>query len=290
LDSKRRASILKSLRNASLLWIAAALLALGTASQSRAESPAPPADLATRAREAYDAAKFQEAISLWLQAGRYEELSADTLFNIGNACYRAGSPGHAALYYRRALSRNPSHQESRQNLRFLERKYGSITVQRPEYQYALARFPLSTWKNTLWTGIWLCLLAGLVFPATRSGARIRLPAIAALAIGPLIAIAGGLGWRHFPNDSEFAPIARQAVVIAEKAVLHADAARTSPEVIDAPPGSLCEVIQRSGRWAYIAFATKTRGWIPLDAIEPVTPATPPTPPKIRKPRADGKSA
>ncbi|MCX6867022.1 MAG: hypothetical protein NTV46_12540, partial [Verrucomicrobia bacterium] len=88
----------------------------------------------------------------------------------------------------------------------------------------------------------------------------------------------------------FAPLRHQAVIIDDQAILHADAARTSPEVIDAPPGSLCEVIHESGRWAYVAFASKTRGWIPVDAIEKVVPAMPPQPPTIRKPKADGKSA
>jgi hypothetical protein len=80
------------------------------------------------------------------------------------------------------------------------------------------------------------------------------------------------------------------VIIGDKAILHADASRTSPEVIDAPPGSLCEVIRHTGRWAYVSFATKTRGWIPSESLENVVPATPPTPPSIRKPKADGKSA
>ena len=142
----------------------------------------------------------------------------------------------------------------------------------------------------VWAGVWLCALAMLVFPATRPGARLRIAAVAALVAGPLLAACGGLGWRYFPDDAEFAPLARQAVIVGEKAVLHTDAARTSPEVIDAPPGSLCEVIHRSGRWAYVAFATKTRGWVPVSAIEMVVPDTPPEPPAIRKPKADGKSA
>jgi tetratricopeptide (TPR) repeat protein len=281
LDPKRRDSILRVLRKAAMLWMAAALLETGTA---RAD------DLATQAQAAYDTAKYDVAIGLWLKAGSYEKLSPDTLFNIGNACYRAGSPGHAALYYRRALARDPSHQESRQNLRFIERKHGSITVHRPEYQYAIAKLSLSTWQGMLWTGAWICTLAALVFPATRPGARIRMPAVAALVAGPLLAACGGLGWWYFPNDAEFAAVERQAVIIGEKAILHSDAARTSPEVIDAPPGSLCEVIRESGRWAYVAFATKTRGWVPMENVEKVIPTTPPVPPTIRKPKADGKSA
>ncbi len=133
------------------------------------------------------------------KAGTYEDLTADTLYNIGNACYRAGSPGHAALYYRRALARDPGHQESRQNLRFIERKCGAITVHRPEYQYALARFPLAAWQGMLWTGVWLCVLAALVFPATRPGARVRVVAVAALVIAPLLAAFGGSRLAVFPQ-------------------------------------------------------------------------------------------
>jgi hypothetical protein len=133
-------------------------------------------------------------------------------------------------------------------------------------------------------------LAALVFPATRAGARLRIAAIAACFIGPMLAVCGGLGWRCFPNDSEFAIPERQAVIVGEKAVLHVDAARTSPEVIDAPAGSLCEVIGESGHWVYVAFATKTRGWIPMEWIEKVVPITPPAPPVIRKPKANEKSA
>ncbi len=283
LDPQRRASILRTLRRAATACLAIGLLALGTPTVRAA-------DIATEAQEAYESAKFDDAIKLWLSAGNYNDLAADTLYNIGNACYRSGSPGYAALYYRRALVRDSGHEESRQNLRFIERKYGAITVQRPEFQYAIARLPLSNWKAILWGGVWSCVLALLVFPATRSGARIRIFAIAALVLGPLIASVGILGCRYFPDDAEFAPIASQAVIISEKAVLHADAARTSPEVIDAPPGSLCHVIRESGRWAYVAFATKTRGWVPVESIEKVLPTEAPSPPKFRKPKADGKTA
>jgi hypothetical protein len=283
LETKRRDAILKLLRKAAMVIVAGCLLG-GGIGQARA------ADLSAGALEAYDSARYDEAIKLWLQGGRYEDLTTDTLYNIGNACYRAGSPGQAALYYRRALARDPGHQESRQNLRFIERKCGAITVFRPEYQYVLARLSLHVWQGLFWTGVWLCGLAVLVFPAFRAGSRVRVAAVGALLAGPLLVATGALGWRYFPNDAEFAALGRQAVIVSDNAVLHADAARTSPEVIDAPAGSLCEVIHETGRWAYVAFATRTRGWIPVEAIEKVVPATPPVAPTIRKPKADGKSA
>jgi len=247
-------------------------------------------EVSAKAKEAYDAARFEESAKLWLEAGAYEDLSADTLYNIGNAAYRMGAPGQAALYYRRALSRDTAHGEARQNLRFLERKYGSITIERPTYQYAIARVPLSGWKGALWAGAWMLVIGLLVFPATHAGSRWRVAGVIGFILGPLMMSLGVLGWRYFPDDAEFAPIARQAVVVGEKVVLHTDAARTSPEVIDAPPGSVAEVIRRSGDWAYVAFATKTRGWVLIDSIEMVIPAGKPQPPKLKKTAADGSSA
>lgn len=280
LGTEKRSAILRTLRG---LLTALCIIFVMDAVQAHA-------GVAAEARAAYEAARYDDAISQWLKADSYDSLSPDVLYNIGNACYRAGSPGHAALYYRRALARDPGHQEARQNLRFIERKHGSITVHRPEYQYALARIPLSTWKGMLWTGAWFCALGLLVFAATRPGARLRMVAVVALVIAPLLAAGGALGWRYFPDDAEFAPLTRQAVIIGEKVILHSEAARTAPEVIDAPPGSLCEVIQKSGRWAYVAFATKTRGWVPVESIEPIIPAGVPQPPKIRKAKADGDTA
>ncbi|MCX6867165.1 MAG: hypothetical protein NTV46_13280, partial [Verrucomicrobia bacterium] len=145
LQPKRREAIIRLLHQTDLVLLTACLLGNG-GGQARA------ADLSGNALEAYDSAQYSEAIKLWLQGGLYDDLTADTLFNIGNACYRAGSPGYAALYYRRALARDSGHQESRQNLRFIERKCGAITVHRPEYQYVLAKFPLAAWQNLLWTG------------------------------------------------------------------------------------------------------------------------------------------
>ena len=129
-----------------------------------------------------------------------------------------------------------------------------------------------------------------MFPATRRGARIRVAAICALIIGPLVAAGGFLGWHYYPNDAEFAPYAAQAVIVGEQVAVRSDASRTAPEVIDAPVGSLCEIIHVAGDWAYISFATQTRGWVPLSTLEKIIPAAPPTVPKIRKPLATERTA
>lgn len=279
----RRQEILQSLRKAAFSLILLSLLGAGISASNAQE-------VAASAKEAYESAKFEEAAALWLDAAPYEDLSADTLYNIGNAAYRMGSPGDAALYYRRAMVRETDHEEARQNLRFIERKYGSISVSRQAYQYALAKLPLSGWKTIFWGGAWMLVIGLLIFPATRAGARLRVAGVIGFILGPLLISLGALGWHYFPDDAEFAALDRQAVVVGGGVVLHTDAARTSPQVIDAPPGSLAEVIQRSGRWVYIGFATKTRGWVEASDIEMVVPKGKPEPPKAKKIEVDGSSA
>ncbi len=271
----RRDEILKTLRKATLA-LALAFLTLGFAPRAQAT------DISKEAQEAYNGGKYEDAIKLWQSAGDYKSLSPQVLYNIGNASYRLGSPGHAALYYRRALVRDSTFEEARQNLRFLERKHGSLSIQYSNFQYSLAKIPQAGWKGLLWAGLWVTGLAILVFPATRPGARVRVAAATLLVIAPLIASFGALGWRYYPSDSVFAPLDRQAVIISPNTILHSDAARTAPEVIDAPPGSLCEILRVSGKWAYVSFTTKTRGWVPVNAFEKLVPDTEPGVPKVIK--------
>ncbi len=279
----RRQSILRSLKKAAfgMVILSFVFLFVGSASAK---------DIQAEAKAAYEAAKYEDAAKLWLNAGSFEDLSADTLYNIGNSAYRMGAPGQAALYYRRALVKDGSHGEARQNLRFIERKYGAITVSRPDYQYSIAKIPLHIWRGGLWTGAWVLLIALLLFPATRSASRWRVAGVCGLILGPLLISLGALGWHYYPDDADFSPLARQAVVVAPDTVLHTDAARTSPEVIDAPQGSLAEVYKRSGRWVYIGFASQTRGWVPAAVIEMIVPKEKPEPPKVRKSAGDGSSA
>jgi hypothetical protein len=154
----------------------------------------------------------------------------------------------------------------------------------------LARVSLETWYGGFQIGSWILLLAVLVFFATRPGNRLRICGLVGLILAPLIIIFTLLGCHYYPNDAQFAPLSKQAVIVGDKVVLYTDASRTSPEVIDAPPGSLAEVIDECGDWAYVGFATQTRGWVPIEFVKKIIPNQNPEPPKILKSTADGSSA
>ncbi len=280
MDRSERQRVLKQLRKLALPLVAF-FLALSSEQGFSQETP----------EKLYDEGRYADAGKAWLESGPYEQLPADTLFNVGNAAYRLGSPGEAALYYRRALLRDGTHPEARQNLRFLERKFGSVTIDRPDYQHQLARVPVSTWKNLVWVAGWMVAAGLLIFPATRPGAGIRIVSIISFVTAPLIAAAGIVAWKYYPDDARFAPANEQAVVVADTAAVRTDAARTAPKVIDAPAGSLCRKITQSGDWAYVAFTNDSRGWIPLADIELLVPEeTSPAAPKTRPAKSSENNA
>lgn len=278
LPSSRRKEILHTLRK---LAFAVVIMAMAFGPSLQAEqASSQPVDATT----AYQQGNYKEAINQWLAAGPYEQLTASTLYNIGNACYRAGSQGHAALYYRRALLVDPGLDEARQNLRFLERKFGALTIKRPNYQYTLTKIPEVWFKNVMLGCLWFVVIAVLIFPATNRGSRLRIFAVAALIVCPLLSLGSAMARHYYPNDSVFAPYAEQAVIVKDKTVVYADASRTSGQVIEVPAGSLCRIIRQSDRWVYIAFASQTRGWVTADQLELLIPTSPPKAPDLSPPK------
>lgn len=75
--------------------------------------------LIEQADSAYSADKFDEAASLYRKAMSVEGVSAPLYYNLGNAEYRQGHLGQAILNYERALRIDPTMDDARQNLEFV---------------------------------------------------------------------------------------------------------------------------------------------------------------------------
>ncbi|MDD2960927.1 MAG: tetratricopeptide repeat protein [Muribaculaceae bacterium] len=78
--------------------------------------------LSSKAEAAYTADNYIEAQRLYLEAEKKEGISSELFFNIGNTYYRLGNKGKAILYYERALNIDPSNEEARTNLEFVNSK------------------------------------------------------------------------------------------------------------------------------------------------------------------------
>ncbi len=72
-----------------------------------------------RADSAYTADQFKEALDLYNQALTEDGSSSTLYYNIGNCYYRLGKPGMAIVSYERALRLDPTNQDAKTNLAFV---------------------------------------------------------------------------------------------------------------------------------------------------------------------------
>ena len=280
LGNPERLDVIKHLRRRALeISSLLLLLALLGPGEARANGDEPtPQRLYQQAEAAWNKNAYHLAIPLYHEAHEDDALPADVLYNIGNCYFRLGERGLATLYYRRALHRHPGHPEARQNLRFLKRKTGAITTERSGYQKWLEKLPRSLYANLIAGGLWLVVLASLAFFSVQGWRRLLLTS---LSVGPVIALAGGVGLLLYPTDIEFAPVSEQATMINKDSILAGTEAATisedgkspagSHKVIEVPPGSLCRPIATRGPWTYIELANNVRGWVPSAFVRHILP-------------------
>lgn len=81
---------------------------------TKAESP-----IIAQADSAYNADDFRQAADSYLNIIQTEGPSAKLYYNLGNAYYRLGEMGNAIISYERALRLDPSDQDARNNLAFV---------------------------------------------------------------------------------------------------------------------------------------------------------------------------
>jgi tetratricopeptide (TPR) repeat protein len=73
-------------------------------------------DLAAKARKAYDAGQFQQAIQLYEKILKNGQESVVLYYNLGNSYFRNNEIPSAILYYEKALKIEPNHDDIQHNL------------------------------------------------------------------------------------------------------------------------------------------------------------------------------
>ena len=254
-----------------------ALLATGEI-QASSETPFE-TKLCHQAQDAWLEKDYLLALSLYHKAYENNPLSADILYNIGNCYFKINEHGMAALYYRRALHQNREHPEALQNLQFLNRETGAITTEHPKHKKWLSIASPTLYLNIMTGGLWVSLLSILSFLSLQRWPRLRMTS---LYLGSAFALLGGAGLLLYPSDNQFAPPHEQAIMINKVPIAASTEATTitdgdnnpqidSKKVITVPPGNLCRLIAKRGKWAYIELPNHVRGWVPSKFAHPVIP-------------------
>lgn len=215
------------------------------------------------ANRAFENKNYGEAVDLYQLLVTGEQASDSLYLNLGTAHFRNGSPGVAALWFRRATHVKPGIPEVRQNFEFLRRQQGLLEFGAAEWQRFLLRLSPGLLSWAAWIPLWMTLFS-LLFVIFGSRLTIK-PLLIAAAFFAATGSAAffGLGWYRAKH---LAPENFATVVEKGTSALTAPAPDSDP-VVSLPEGSEIRVIQDTGPWIYASIPGDVVGWVHHSSIE-----------------------
>lgn len=217
-----------------------------------------PATRVWAGNQAYERGDFRAAVEAYREALAAGVDSADLWFNLGNAHYRAGDLGEAALAWERALRREPGDGTAREHLSLLRSQQG-VSASAPLSLRVASRIPGDLAAGAL-LGSWLIFWLLLLGRRRLQGWRRVLSDVAAGLLAALVLISGAATYAAWQVRE-----AGWAVVLQEVAV-HAQA-DAKEEVSSLPAGALVREVEGRGERVRIEAPGGVEGWVPAEAIE-----------------------
>jgi tetratricopeptide (TPR) repeat protein len=231
---------------------------------------ATPAEIFSRANDAYEAEKFEEAAAGYARILNYGMLDPRVYYNLGNSYFKMGRLGAAILNYERARKLDPSDPETRDNLE-LARGQIRDRVAETEVQYpirALKRLLDAITVNAM-TLVFLAFyltaggLLGIIVLARAAQSR-RALGYGALAAGLCAALlAGALAYKVHDAATPL------AIVMQDKADVRSGPAEDNTVLFTVHEGTILEVHNHLEGWYQVSLPNALSGWIPEIAVEKV---------------------
>lgn len=215
---------------------------------------------------AYEDKRFDDAEKVYRKLVDQGMVSEELFYNLGNTLFRSDRPGEAALWYRRALVIDPRFAEARQNLVVVKNRTGYHEFTLGGVDAWLSRMERGEIIALLSTGLWLTALSiAAVFTVPRLK---EWRPLLYLVAGMSLVLATGSIW-GLRRQAEKVTMEDLAIVIANDAVARTEPVPDSEMVVELPPGSELQIIQRRGPWTYVGIPDELRGWVRTEAIAPV---------------------
>ncbi|MEY2498302.1 MAG: hypothetical protein QOD12_1858 [Verrucomicrobiota bacterium] len=247
-------------------FIAAATIALSCAAAPSVRGDQDP--VVSKANEAYNAARFQEAADGYQSLVASGQWSANLFYDLGNAWFRLGNFGEAILNYERALALDPHHPESEANLRIARDEARALELRTPAFARYIETGTTTQYSVAAAVAFWIALFAA----ARRFFLRRRSMGLVVLILFSALVFSGSI---YALYALETGNKGRDLAIVTGKNIearlATADNARS---VLALPPGSEIKVLSERGDWIYAALPNDLRGWIPATSAQRVRLSSP----------------
>jgi len=274
IEPNRKNEIIKLLKNGSklaltLLFLLTCLSPVSSVAEDKNSAFTTQQSTLNTARDAWKIGQYQQAIDLYQKAYPDPSITpADILFNIGNCHYRLIQFGHAALAWRRTLAVDSTHQQARQNLRYLETEKGAITPELHTWQQHIPILHTQVYRLIFLTSLWILLISLLTLIFLKPHKKIALITLTFLIPIPLTL--GALGVYYYPDSDFHTPYGEQAVSL-KKTPLYKEAHREEKHPLSLPEASLFHVLAIRGPWIHIETPDGQSGWVQSHNIGIIMP-------------------
>ena len=233
-------------------------------------SNTPEADF-KKANALYDEGNFAQAATLYRSLA--SEGNPDVFYNLGNAHYRLGEPGLAALNYERTLLLNPNHREAQANLRLVRLKNAAIAPEPGQIAQWIESFRLDTVLLITTTSAWVLIFSAL-FLALNLQRKRPSPGWAALAAFSAVVLTCGIF--HSAALLRGTYDAANAIITygPGPAIARTEPTESAATAAALPPGSKVKLLSQRGSWAYMQLPNNERAWLLTETLSPIIPASP----------------
>jgi len=240
----------------------ALLVALASAPAPAAAQSA--AELLREGHRAYREDRYPEAADRYQRAIRAGAVSADVHYDLGNAYYKLGRNGQAALAYERALRLDPRHEDAQANLHVVQRRTGyekavqELGIPREGIWVRLARSVTANETAVALLVVWLLFFVVLFVRHFRPpGSARSLLGLAGLVLFVLALAAGGFfGYRVYRAER-----VTEGVILEPKVALMEPQGGAWKAVRSLPEGLRVRILARNESWVQVRLPGGLSGFV-----------------------------
>lgn len=208
------------------------------------------------ANTAYQNGEYQEAIGLY-EAALASGHEATLYYNLGNAYFKNGQPGYAAMNYKKALALESSHTDAQANLSFIRQNQQVGTYQGVGWFSYAKMLSLNSWAWLSSVSIWLTM-GLLILPRLYGLKRVSVTALTGFSILAVLVSLPALLTRQSETY--------EGVILEADTMLKVAPTTHSPAVSYLQPGTVALIEKEHPTHYFVEGPRGQEGWVAKESL------------------------
>ncbi len=226
-------------------------------------------ELFDRANQAYNEKDYPQAIILYDSLVQKGYADGMVYYNLGNAYYKDGQLATSLLWYERALRLEPTNEDIKHNINFVNQQTIDKMETQPEFflkawiSAIQGLFSAKTWSIlSIVLGIVFCASIALMLILSSAGWRKGFFSIACISfIFLFLSIVFSILQTKSANRTD------EAIIMQKILTVKSTPDTSGTDLFTVHEGLKVQITDQAGSWIEVRFANGNKGWIPSESVE-----------------------